>query len=394
MAVGRGRFLRAGTIPGVFLRNDDGREVALCYSMNVHPGEGLDDVLAALRDFVVPLRERLGVAGPFAVGLRLAAKAAEEFETRADEVKDALDAQDLRAVTCNAFPFGDFHGERVKEEVYRPDWTDARRAVYSLRCAVALAAVNRRGVPLSISTVPLSFKPFQPSVTAVTGRLVDMISVLQGVERKSGLRVQLGLEPEPLCLLETAAETVAYWEDHLMTACRGRLGRGAEELARAYLSVCVDTCHHAVRWEESAKAIDLYREAGIPVSKVQLSSALEAGGTEALAPFAEPRYLHQTVARDGDVLEDLGRGELAGPVRCHFHVPVHKDEVAGVRTTRADMVAGLRRALETEATSTFEIETYTWDVNPAREGALLDSLEAEFRSVRGEMEQAGYRSAT
>lgn len=365
--------------------------------MNVHPGEGLDDVLDAIREFVIPLKARLGVSGPFAAGLRLAARAAEEFESRPEELKDLLDAHDIRAVTVNAFPYGDFHGERVKENVYRPDWSDARRAVYSLRCAVALAAVNRRGTPLSLSTVPLSFKAFQPSVTAVTGRLVDMLSVLQGVERKSGLRVQLGLEPEPLCLLETAAETVAYWKDHLLPACRARHGRGAEDLAHTYLSVCVDTCHHAVRWEESAAAIDLYREAGIPISKVQLSSALEAPDTASLEPFAEPRYLHQTIAKDGDTSRDLGEdldgAHLNGPVRCHFHVPVHEETVAGLKTTRADMTAALRRALDTEATETFEIETYTWDVNPERDGTLLDSLEAEYRFVLGEMASAGYSSA-
>ena len=118
---------------------------ALCYSMNVHPGEGLDDVLRAIEDTVVPLKARLGVEGPFAVGLRLANRAAEETETRAGELKDTLERHELVAVTANAFPFGDFHAESVKENVYRPDWADAKRAIYSLRCAVALAAVNQAG---------------------------------------------------------------------------------------------------------------------------------------------------------------------------------------------------------------------------------------------------------
>ena len=56
-------------------------------------------------------------------------------------------------MTANAFPYGDFHGERVKEDVYRPDWADAARAVYTLRSAVALAAVNERGAHVSLSTV-------------------------------------------------------------------------------------------------------------------------------------------------------------------------------------------------------------------------------------------------
>ena len=130
--------------------------------------------------------------------------------------------------------------------------------------------------------------------------------------------------------------------------------------------------------------------AGIPIAKIQLSSALEAPSTKELAPFAEPRYLHQVVAREGGALPDLGVEELDTTVRCHFHVPVHKETVGGLTTTRADMVAGLKRALETDATGCLEIETYTWDVLPLKEGALLDSLEAEYRYVLGEAAGAGF----
>ncbi len=354
---------------------------ALCYSMNVHPGEGLDDVLAALRDFVVPLKARLAVKGDFAVGLRLAARAAEETETRAGELKDLLDREGLVAVTVNAFPYGDFHAGRVKERVYRPDWSDAARAVYSLRAAVALAAMNRPRAEVSVSTLPLSFRAFRPSINAVTGRLLEMVSMLQGVERKSGVRVRLALEPEPLCLLETAEETVAYWRQTLLPACRAKYGRGAEDLAQAYLGVCLDTCHHAVRWEEPARAIDLYRGAGIPIAKIQLSSALEAPDAAALAPFDEPRYLHQVANAAGEARPDIAGADIAGPLRCHFHVPIHRDEVGGLRTTRAGMLAAFRHARATGATSCFEIETYTWDVLPLRDGALLDSLEAEYRTL-------------
>jgi len=69
---------------------------------------------------------------------------------------------------------------------------------------------------------------------------------------------------------------------------------------------------------------------------------------------------------------------------------VHKEEVAGVPTTRDDMAAALRHALATGATNTLEIETYTWDVLPLKEGALLDSIEAEYRYVLGEASASGF----
>ena len=152
-----------------------------------------------------------------------------------------------------------------------------------------------------------------------------------------------------------------------------------------YLGVCPDTCHHAVRWESGAAALDRYAATGIPVPKIQLSSALEADRLADLQPFAEPRYLHQVVGRDGGEMLDLGMdgSALRGPLRCHFHVPVHKEEVGGCRTTRREMDLALDRAIALGATLCLEIETYTWDVLPLREGELLDSLEAEFRYVLG-----------
>ena len=42
-----------------------GSELWLAYCMNVHPGGTLATTEAAIEDTVLPLRERLGVRGPF-----------------------------------------------------------------------------------------------------------------------------------------------------------------------------------------------------------------------------------------------------------------------------------------------------------------------------------------
>ena len=331
--------------------------------MNVHPGEGMDDVLAALEHFVLPLRERLIVPGAFAVGLRLAARAVEE--NRGAELKAFLDAHDLVAVTANAFPFGDFHGARVKERVYAPDWTTAERADYTLGVACLLAACNAPGSDVSLSTVPVGFRLDEPDFAAAARRLQQTAAALADLESETGVRVRVALEPEPFCALETAGDALAFFRDHLQPS--------------PHLGVCPDTCHHAVRWESGADALDRYAAAGIPVPKIQLSSALEADRIEDLLPFSEPRYLHQVVSKLGEDRLDLSPEPLPAPMRCHFHVPVHAETVGTVRTTRAEMVECLARAWKTDATRCLEIETYTWDVLPAREGELLDSLEAEYR---------------
>ena len=43
--------------------------------------------------------------------------------------------------TVNGFPYGDFHGTRVKEDVYTPDWTTPERVEYTKRLFDILAAL-------------------------------------------------------------------------------------------------------------------------------------------------------------------------------------------------------------------------------------------------------------
>ena len=67
---------------------------------------------------------------PYAIGLRLGADAAEEL-SQPDILKGFktwLDEQNAYIFTINGFPHGNFHGQRVKEHVYRPDWTDPQRS--------------------------------------------------------------------------------------------------------------------------------------------------------------------------------------------------------------------------------------------------------------------------
>src|SRR3954447_8453930 len=133
----------------------------LSYCTNVHPGRSLAEVVAGLDDFTVPVRENLGE--PLAAGLWLAQPVIEELVSPGDAVERFASGIADRGLTCftlNAFPYGDFHGPRVKENVYIPDWADPRRLEYTSRCAEVLARLMPVGCEGSISTVPLGFKHF------------------------------------------------------------------------------------------------------------------------------------------------------------------------------------------------------------------------------------------
>src|SRR2546429_8704848 len=117
-------------------------------------------------------------------------------------------------------------------------------------------------------------------------RCVDHIAQ---VSQQTGRKLHLGLEPEPLCYLETSAETVAFFEQ--MREQRPKDGRLEEHLGVNY-----DTCHLAVEFEEPQQAIQSFQDHKIKISKVHVSSALKVKPTpeirKTLAAFADDIYFH------------------------------------------------------------------------------------------------------
>ena len=83
----------------------------LTYCSNIHAGESWAEVRAALGHALPAVRKHLGVTGPFAIGLRLSARAAEELKPGAarDEFFAFIRDGDYYVPTINGFPFGAFH---------------------------------------------------------------------------------------------------------------------------------------------------------------------------------------------------------------------------------------------------------------------------------------------
>jgi hypothetical protein len=106
------------------------------------------------------------------------------------------------------------------------------------------------------------------------------------LERRDRRTIALSIEPEPCCFLETIEETVRYSS---APSLRQRPWRGwrwpagserARGGARRHLGVCYDVCHAAVEFEDPRQPRRL-DEAGIPVTKLQLSSALAGAEVDA-----------------------------------------------------------------------------------------------------------------
>jgi hypothetical protein len=124
--------------------------------------------------------------------------------------------------------------------------------------------------------------------------------------------------------------------------------------------------------------------------------ATDRAAREALARYAEPRYLHQTKARtpDGRVLTQFDLEPefaleppaefLAAPIwRTHFHVRVDAERLGPLWTTRAELRAALAAVRRLSYAPHLEVETYTWDVMPgAAPQRLVDGLRSELAATQ------------
>src|SRR5262245_12661840 len=105
----------------------------LTYCLNIHPGEAWEDQLTAIRSHAAALRDRVAGDRRFGLGLRVSAQAAGELEDPKSVryVRDYLADHGFYVFTINGFPYGRFHGARVKEAVYEPDWRTRERRDYT-----------------------------------------------------------------------------------------------------------------------------------------------------------------------------------------------------------------------------------------------------------------------
>lgn len=362
----------------------------LTYCLNVHRSETWAEARAALTGPARAVKAAVCPDAPFAVGLRFSARAAAELAdpTARADLKALLAAEGFRAVTVNGFPYGPFHGQTVKQSVYLPDWRSPERLAYTLALAELMADIAPEGGTVSLSTVPGAFAPEgRGAEAAMAGMMLRAAAHLAALRERTGVTVALALEPEPCCFLETTAQAVAFFGGWLFSAdAAARLAalsglsraQAAEALPR-HLGLCYDVCHAAVEFEDAADSLAALRAAGIAVHKLQLSAALriprlDAAARAALAPFAEPTYLHQVVSRrDGrltrfaDLPEALAEGAAQDGAewRVHFHVPVFAAEAGPFATTRGFLEEVLALHARAPVSAHLEVETYTWDVLPA-----------------------------
>lgn len=388
----------------VYQRTDIG------YCSNVHAGETVSEMIDNMTRFIQPVCCQLGLSS-ISSGLWVSAQAATELQSQQtlSEFKEALQTANVRLTSINGFPYGGFHQPIVKERVYRPDWSDPARLTYSKNLADVLASCLPEDQNTgAISTVPLGYKREWHSGKqrmAMT-HLKQLTEYLHQVKERTGKLILFCLEMEPDCVLEATDELLVLFMDQLRP-----------QLAHyEYLGVCYDVCHQAVMSENAYEALQRITQSGIPIGKIQLSSALQAVFTDnthdtsddqtladLLAAFCEPKYLHQVkcVTAEGHLLgrsdlpEALSDTRLRNHWRIHFHVPIHATHLlhSQLKTTRSELLRVFDFLRDHPAIRPcLEVETYSWQllpmaIRPKNNSELIMGITNELRWVESELRQ-------
>jgi sugar phosphate isomerase/epimerase len=388
----------------------------LTYSTLVHPADDWDQIWQSLNTYVPKVKERFAGNKRFGVSLRLSAKSAETLansKAERDKLRKFLDDRNMYLYTVNAFVYGHFKGELVKEQVYEPDWRSEERTQYTMNVASVVADVAPKEVLPSIQTSPLGFKPRVTGpdvVESYTNNVLRVAKHLVELEAKTGVTVTLGLEPEPYCFLETTDETVDYFTNHLYA------GKSVEKFAkmsglpiaeaipglRRHVGIVYDICHLAVEYEDITQSLQKLVDAGVPIVKLQEAAALHIpevnkAAVDTLKRYSKTIYLTQTIEKkDGkltnylnvdDAIAAWEKSPSPREWRTHIHVPVFLDDLGQFRTTRFAIADALKFHKQKPLSRHLEVETYTWDMLPdsLKTGDIVEYVCRELEWVRGQL---------
>ena len=372
------------------------------YCTNVHAGQSVTEILENFKTHSAGVKQAMAPDTDLGLGLWLSASVVADLQRPGaiGQFGGWLKDHGFFPFTINGFPFGNFHNEIVKHDVYLPTWADSARLEYTWQLAQIHHWLLPPDAVSTISTLPLGWpmdeagrEPMtkndgQKNQTLLEKAIQNLCTLADRLARfhtDTGRDVVICLEPEPGCLLDTASDVVKFFEALFLAA------GPQEDDVRRHIGVCHDVCHSAVMFEPQADAFRAYSAAGLRVGKVQVSSAIacdfnslsddqKAAASAQLQQFAEPKFLHQTsIRQSGEIqfFEDLplamkscGGAETqaeigSGEWRVHYHVPVYLESLGSIRTTQHEILECLKAIREQKLQiEHFELETYAWNELP------------------------------
>ncbi|MCW7468108.1 metabolite traffic protein EboE [Leptospira kanakyensis] len=391
----------------------------LTYCSNIHPGETWKDHFCQLKENLPNIRKKISPNAEMGLGLRLANEASVELLNPKvlEEFQTWLKKEGYYVFLINGFPYGNFHGTTVKENVYNPDWATKERLEYTIRLFSILSKLLPLGMEGGVSTPPLSYQFFDSTnsdlnkrISLATENIINILIHLIQIQIETGKTLHLDIEPEPDGILGNVKLFVDWYLDLFLPLAIPKVknqfgfsGEVAEEKIKNHIRICLDICHSAVSFEDNQAVVNLLLKNSIRVGRIQISSALKINfdhkieeKLNLLSNFDEPTYLHQVVAKkpSSEIISyrDLpaalqSKVEPNEEWRIHFHVPVFLDSYGLVSSTRKEILDLLELQKKNLFTNALEIETYTWGVLPKElQIPMADSIVRELDWVLSVLE--------
>ncbi len=348
------------------------------YCMNVFPAYDVQNLLILLNEKIPQIVERtqpdqitipLGLWFP----IDLLEKSSQADRDRIGRV---MARNNQYICTLNAFPQGQFHEKRIKENVYFPDWTDDKRFEYTCRVIEFASNLSLTQGIIPVSTVPISYgNKYSDSVWI---NLKKMCVFLHKIKEQKGLHFRLLLEPEPGCVLDRISNSKDFLQELSLRIPN----------AREYIGICLDTCHCAVMFEKPIDFFDMVENQGYSIDKIQISAALKLQkgiNRSTLRKFNEVTYLHQTtiLEENGDFhffndLKPALKSSIQGETRTHFHIPLYTEPLPPLESTRDLLDKDFFRKVATNG-RILEIETYTFSILPDKQTDVISSISDEIK---------------
>jgi sugar phosphate isomerase/epimerase len=322
------------------LRHRSGRLVHLSSGVNIRAARDLPAVINRLDTYASAIRARLDV-DTLGVSLwlppSLAAALAVDGRLRT-RLRDELDARGLEVVTLSGVPYAEGGGEASAGGADEPDWSDPARLEYTLDLArILVDLLPDDAVRGAVTTMGMGRRAgWNEAKEKATARIMGRLSArLAEVAWHTGRAVQVGMRPEPGCVLDATDETIAA----LARVGKERIG------------VCLDLASLACTWEEPADTLSRLAAAGISVIRADLSVAVEVAqppaALAALRAFVRPGEPHPVTNPSGAHVDDLPEAleEMPpGPWRVRRIVPLHVAPPAPLTAT-VDVWRGALREL-------------------------------------------------
>ncbi len=395
-----------------------GKSGHLSYCTNIHAGESWVEIFENLKVYLLNIKQRVSEKEPFGIGLRLSYQAAIELsdKSKLHAFKEWMTLNNVYVFTINGFPYGNFHGETIKDQVHTPDWTTDLRKEYTMLLFDVLGALVPVHILGGISTSPISYKYWYATEERLEDAkikacdfLIDVVQHLIDLKNRTGKSMHLDIEPEPDGVIENSEEFLHFYNDYLLKLGVPLLMKNtncteneADNAIREHIQLCFDVCHFSIAYEKPVEVIQKMKDNAIKIGKVQISAALKCNVESNnsieelqsyLRPFHEPNYLHQAVIktnennylkfRDLDVAIEAMTVTNFKELRTHYHVPVFLAEYQDLQSTQDDIIETLQLWKTNNFTDHLEIETYTWDVLPNQmQTDIIGAVTREINWVR------------